>query len=329
MRMVGRLDDAVFRLAMYQEGLVSLGQARRMGFTRDQIRHRRASGRWPLAWPGIVRLPGAPVTWHSELMAGWLLLGDRGAVSRSWASALLEMEGVERTPRPEFTVLRGTLDLVGGLRLHSTRRLDPVDLITVRRPLPTAATRDRSLRAAGLITGYRVTTASRTIIDLASTLSDDDLGAMIDSACRAGHTSPAYLARRLDDLRGKGRAGTRRVEDALVDAGGHSMLERRFLRALRAAGLPRPCCQATYRVDGRFLARVDFDFRPAPLVVEVNGRKGHSSDADRAKDGRRRNELQRLGIVVLDFTYHEVLGNPRAAVEEVALHLARWASANR
>lgn len=321
--MVCPLDSIIHELARAQDGVFSVAQARRIGFREDQIRHRRATGRWPLARPGIVRLPGAPATWTSELLAGCLLVGDRAVVSRTWAARLLGLDGVVSTPVPQFTARRGALHAVGGLQIHTTRTLDPVDLVTVRRSLPSSVKRDKRLRRAGVVISVRSTSASRTIIDLAASTPSETLGQMIDSACRSGDSSPAYLFRRLSDLRTPGRAGVTTVEEALIDSGGHSVLERRFLVALREAGLPRPTCQVTHHAGGRFLARVDFDFGPLPLVVEVAGRRGHSSDADRANDARRRNELQSLGITVLEFTYRDIVADPSGAVHDVAAHLRR------
>lgn len=319
------LDHLVHRLAAHQEGVFSLAQARRLGFDRHAIDWRRRSGRWPLARRGVVRLPGAPPTWHSEVLAGWLVLGDRGAVARQSAAVLLGLEGVAVPGTPSFVVPRGSLAVVGGVRLHVTRALEPIDVVTVRRELPPAARSDRHLRTAGLVRHLRVTSAARTIIDLAPLVDDRALAALVDSACASGRSSPAFLARRLAALRVPGRAGTAKVEDALVDAGGHSVLERRFLRAVRLAGLPRPRCQAVHWSGGRFLARVDADFDPIPLVVEVAGRRGHSSDADRAKDAHRRNELQALGVTVLEYTYRRVVGDPEGVAAEVAAHLSRLA----
>ena len=82
-----------------------------------------------------------------------------------------------------------------------------------------------------------------------------------------------------------------------------------------------PTCQVVYRRDGKTLARVDFDFGPKPVVVEVSGRRGHASDAERAKDARRRNELQALGLVVLEFTADDVRLRPAYVVETLRRHL--------
>jgi very-short-patch-repair endonuclease len=47
---------------------------------------------------------------------------------------------------------------------------------------------------------------------------------------------------------------------------------------------------------------VDFEFVDRLLVVEVTGRLGHVSDAERARDAQRRNELQDLGLTVIEYT---------------------------
>jgi len=68
------------------------------------------------------------------------------------------------------------------------------------------------------------------------------------------------------------------------------------------------------------VARVDFSFEPVPLLVEVGGRRGHSSDAERAKDARRRNELQALGFVVLEFTYLDIHQRPNDVIAMLRRH---------
>ena len=61
----------------------------------------------------------------------------------------------------------------------------------------------------------------------------------------------------------------------MESAGVQSWLERQFLQLIERAGLPRPTLQRTYRHDGRHVARVDFDFEPWPVLVEVGGRRGY------------------------------------------------------
>ena len=97
------------------------------------------------------------------------------------------------------------------------------------------------------------------------------------------------------------------MRELLLDSGGESHLERRFLRLLRELGLPRPNCQVVFRRDNRTVARVDFQFPGTNVVVEVSGRLGHTSDSDRQRDARRRNALQQSGMEVLEFTTADVI----------------------
>ncbi|MBA3288733.1 MAG: hypothetical protein H0U21_12045 [Acidimicrobiia bacterium] len=119
---------------------------------------------------------------------------------------------------------------------------------------------------------------------------------------RGGSTAPTVLRARLAALRGPGRWGARLLDELLLDSGGHTPIERRFLAIMRRAGLPRAATQIVHRRDRRTVARVDFSFDAYDLVVEVSGRVGHTSDAERARDAQRRNELQDLGRRVYECT---------------------------
>ena len=136
------------------------------------------------------------------------------------------------------------------------------------------------------------------------------LEAAIDSAVRSQASSPLVLERRLSAWRGPGRWGARKLDELLIDSGGHTLLERRFLQLMRKAGWPCPRTQVIHRRGGRTFARVDFIFEEQSVVVEVSGRKGHASDAERAQDAQRRNELQDVGRKVYEYTYHQVTREP-------------------
>ncbi len=175
--------------------------------------------------------------------------------------------------------------------------------------------------------GFRALSATRTILDLArARASRPRLEAAIDSAVRLGLTSPVALRARLAERRGPGIWGATLLDELLVDSGGHSMLERRFLELCRRAGLPRPSTQVIHRRDGKTFARVDFMFEPYGVVVEVSGQLGHSTPRDRARDAQRRNELQDVGRKVYEYTWDDVTTRP-AFVERsliTRLHDAGW-----
>ena len=58
--------------------------------------------------------------------------------------------------------------------------------------------------------------------------------------------------------------------------------------------------------NGRHVARVDFLFEEQRIVVEVTERLGHVSDAERARDAQRRNQLQDLGFTVIEYTSTQI-----------------------
>jgi hypothetical protein len=137
------------------------------------------------------------------------------------------------------------------------------------------------------------------------------------------------LARRLEKLRGPGRWGARRLDRLLIDSGGHSPLERRFLSLMRRAGMPRPTTQVVHRRGERTFARVDFCFDELNVVVEVSGQKGHASPSERARDAQRRNEPQDAGRRLFEYTWRDVTERPAYVTRTMRERLrdAGWTAA--
>lgn len=307
------LNDTIARLCAHAEGnhgVVSIAAAELL-----------APGRWrrfvELGWlkrvgSGVLVVAGSPLTWERALVVALGVLGPEAWVSHRSAAALHRLDRSERgvahvcVPRE----LRGRgrpLVRAGGAVVHSTGSVGPNDIV--------------------MVDGLPTTSATRTIIDLANIrVARPVIEASIDSAVRSGLSAPIVLERRLGELRRRGRWGCRLLDDLLVDSGGHTPLERRFLRLVRRAGLPRPRCQVVHRRGSRTVARADFCYDDLDLVIEVSGSHGHSSPAERAIDAQRRNELQELGRTVLEYTSHQVNRNPDvvAASVEAALRRAGW-----
>ena len=273
-------------LAADQEGLLTSDQLRQHGVSSWTRRRWIAEGWIFRLAPRVYALRGSPDTHRRRLRCGLLCLGERSWVSFEAAAAL---HGLDRS-RPhavEFTIERPRRPAVLPFAVHTTKRLDPIDHV--------------------IVDGFRVTSATRTVFDLALARAHPQrIEAAIDSAVRLQLSSPEVLARRLEGLRGSGRWGCRLVEEMIVDSGGHTHLERRFLELVREAGLPTPRKQVVFRAGGRHVARVDFFFDAFDVVVEVSGQKGHASPTERARDAQRRNELQDLGVRVFEYTFDDV-----------------------
>jgi len=271
--------------AAEQHGVVGRRQAVALAVSRRTMEGARGSGLLVAAGRHSWRFAGTPPSWRGALRAGLFDLGPRALVGGRAAAALLGLDGFAEGPL-EFVVPRTDRGRDTGGVVRSTRSLVPTDRSTVD--------------------GLACTGAALTVIHLAGFAGRSATANALDSAMRLRLLSTETLLGRLTQARDHGVAGVELLDDLLTDAGVESWLERRFLALLRSAGLPAPQLQRVYRRDGRHVARVDFDFAPWPVVVEVGGQKGYLTTRERQRQERRRNELHLLGKVVYFFSYEDL-----------------------
>jgi len=294
------MDSILQKLAETQHGLVTSAQLDAICATTWERRRLIDGGPFARIAPRVFRVRWAPDSHEQRLTLGLLCLGERSWVSYEAAASLHRLDRSDATA-VEFTIPRGTGHPVLGCMVHTTNSMPAIDQVSVR--------------------GFRATSATRTIIDLAHARRPRQrIEAAIDSAVRTGLSAPSVLARRIETLRGSGRWGCRLIDDLVVDSGGHSSLERRFLRIVREAGLPRPKTQVIHRKGDRVVARVDFLFGD-DVVVEVSGQHGHSSPSERRKDAQRRSELIEMGRLVYEHTYVDVFETPQTVVADLRRRL--------
>jgi very-short-patch-repair endonuclease len=281
--------------------LIELARANGNLLTIDTVRRSVSPARWERLlqaglWievtPGHFHHAATPLSFEMQVRAGAGWLGPNAALFGGAALYWLDVEVAEPLV-PEFLLPRTRTSVAHRFPLHTSRRWERGDVVNHR--------------------GVRTSTGTRAVIDLASiTTSASELEHAIDAAVRARRTALPTLHRRLETLSGRGRTGSAMLRELLLDSGGESYLERRFLRLVRAHRLPRPKCQVAIRPRTGRAMRVDFLFEG--VVVEVSGRLGHTSDSDRRRDAQRRNALQSQGLVVLEFTTTDVIDNPQDVV---------------
>ena len=174
-----------------------------------------------------------------------------------------------------------------------------------------------------------MTSPARTIVDLAKHEPQDRLSAAVDSAIRDGLVSEDLLHRRVAALRTKGRFGVPKLLEVLegreLTRGGHSWLEREFLRLVGGAGLPRPSTQQVVSRAGEHRVRVDCRFPGTNIVVELLGYRYHRTVSQMSRDAARLNALVLDGFVPYQFTYEQVTGDPRSVLSTISLALRRSA----
>ncbi len=160
------------------------------------------------------------------------------------------------------------------------------------------------------VDGVRVTTATRTILDLGRLTGFVPALIAADAALNRLMTTTDLLSAGLDDMSGtRGCRNAARVI-AFADGRSESVGETRSRVLLAEARLPAPELQvAVYAPDGRFLGRGDFGYPAKRVLGEFDGR---------IKYGRLLRQGQSAGDVVFDEKRRE------DALRDAGWQVARW-----
>ncbi|HLI56496.1 MAG TPA: type IV toxin-antitoxin system AbiEi family antitoxin domain-containing protein [Actinomycetota bacterium] len=296
-----RREHRIRELAASQFGAIGRDQAVAEGLSAAAIKYRVRSGEWRRALPGIYVVSSAPASWNQRLKAAELWAGKDAAVSHRAAAAIWELDGIE-PGLIELTTTRGKQCVPKGIVLHRTLVLAPKD--------------------RGVYRGFRVTSLVRTLFDLAGVVNPATFEAAAESALRRNGGLYREAASRLDELGGHGRPGAAAVRAFLAGrdpdaAPTESVLETRFLRLIRLAGLPEPVRQHEVRVPSgcspggdRFITRLDFAHPLIRFGIRLNGKRTHLQPEQWQKDQSQGNDLEILGWTVLDFTWEDVVNRP-------------------
>lgn len=177
-------DAAVTRIATGQHGAIGYAQALSVGLSPSGIKRRVTSGRWVRLLPRVYLVGGAPATSRQGMMAATLWAGGDALLSHRAAGVLHGLDGVSAN----------RLEVTASKRLRSG--------VVVAHYAPTFTALDRDV-----VDAIRVTSPTRTLIDLAGVLDPEDLELAFEDALRRGLTSRARLSYRQRELDGHGRSG--------------------------------------------------------------------------------------------------------------------------
>src|SRR5215218_7393412 len=247
---------SVAELAERQHGVVASRQLYSLGFSEGQIRTRVEAGWLHPVHRSAYAVGHSRLTREGRWMAAVLACGKHAALSHTDAAALWSIRPAP-LPGPVHVTLRTRAGRRrrAGIRVHRPRRL-PDDELTTHRGIP-------------------CTSPARTLLDLASVLDLRPLERAADEADRLR----LVLADDLVELlrRHRGHPGARLLRGVLArhqmgSTVTRSELEERFLTLCRKHRLPQP------EVNVPLLDYVvDFLWREAKLVVEVDGRAAHGT----------------------------------------------------
>ena len=274
-------------------GLFTASDALRAGYERPEIRSLLRSGRWVRLRRGIYTTAGdlagheqAGRRHQLECLAVLMTL-DRPTAALSHRTAA-RLWGLPASRRPGAVVRLINPDHNRqGKGFTVTRApLDPGD-VSVRGP-------------------FRLTTPSRTLVDVAREEPLEGAVVAMDAAVLAGRVTPEQL--RVAAARARRWRGGPRAERAvsLADGRAESPLETRGRLRMVGAGLPTPELQVEIRAGGRLVGVVDAWFEEAAVAVEFDGRIKYTDPwRDRTpeqvlwEEKRREDELRALDIAVV------------------------------
>lgn len=291
-------DAGLARLAQAQHQVVSREQALGLGLTDRMIARRLASGQLQKVVDGVYALPGAPPSLQRDAMAACLRLGPACVASHETAARLHDLPYVAHTG-PVVTVPYGGTGRCSIAVVHRTRHL---------------ASSDRTL-----VDGVPATSLARTLIDLAVVVRPIRLERIVDAALASRAVTLEEIDDAFDGVGRGGRRGRGAIGRILLQRGAgsvvpESVLEARFLALVRAAAIDPPVLQARPAWLPTCDGRVDLAWPSARVVVEADGRRWHSRDADDERDRRRDNAAVVAGWRVLRFTWSMVTREPEAVI---------------
>jgi hypothetical protein len=169
-----------------------------------------------------------------------------------------------------------------------------------------------------------VTTAARTVADIARTSTFMEGVVTADSALRERRTSKAELRRVIASCaRWPGISKAKEVTD-FASPSAESVLESCARVSFRDQSLPTPELQVNMLGhDGNFIARVDFLWRGFCTVAEADGLLKYNGRDDAIAELRRDRLLREAGYEVVHFTWKELFAEPARVAARIRAAFAR------
>jgi hypothetical protein len=296
------MDDVrMDALAATQRGLITHEQAVSLGLTGKAIEHRRERGRLCSVFRGVYRVAGAPESARQRALGAVLAAGEGAVLSCGSAAALHALPGFGLEP------------LTVWVRRHGRRTLAAVRL---------EQTLELPDHHRTVVDGIPCTTVARTLFDLCGDVHAGRAERALDTALARKLVTLPELWRVLDDLAEHGRAGTVLMRTLLMErepdyVPPESELEARFIALVKRHGLAVPERQVDLGDDDGWIGRVDFLFRGARLVVEVDGAEFHDGLLDHRHDAEREARLTSAGWTVLRFRWDDVVNRAAAVAQSI------------
>jgi very-short-patch-repair endonuclease/predicted transcriptional regulator of viral defense system len=290
-----RRDAEISALATRQHGVIARAQLVEMGLSLDAIEYRVKLSRLQPLHRGVYAVGHRALTRHGRWMAA-VLAGGPGAVLRRRSAAALWGIREADPARVEIAAPRD-------------RRQPRIAVQRIELP------RDETDEHEGI----RVTTAARTLLDLAAVLDEHHLARACERAEALRLGSPTSLQDLVDRYpRRPGTPALRRLLErgGVVPTRTENDFERRFLTLLDAENLPRPLVNEPLGA-----IRPDFRWPEQRLIVETDGFETHGTRAAFERDRARDRALTAAGWRVVRVTKRQLDDDPDTLAAELAAML--------
>lgn len=258
-------------------------QLRTLGIDRFAVSRRVAGGSLHPLYREVYAVGHASLSMRGRYNAAVMACGPKAALSHRAAAG---HHGLRRNEtRIEVTVPRARSALPG-VQIYRSRMLDPSDVMEVD--------------------GIRVTTVSRTLLDLAVVLSVRDLGYALDRAERLRVFDLNAVEEVLS--RARGRRGAKALRQAITSwrpTDHRNEFEALFQELVRDSDLGTP--DFNVLVDGeRYTHEVDAFWPAHGLIVQLDSFAYHRTRRDREKDATSDADLELADYRVLRLTWDDV-----------------------
>lgn len=326
--------------ARQQYGVISRQQLARSGLGRWQLRGLFETGRLVPVLRGVFAFPGSPMSWRRSYAAAVLWYGNadrrvkgdataedptarpdpaiegaaslqtesppvedgddggieedvlcppvhRVALSHRTAAVLWELQGIDDDEKVIHVLREGRKcqPCAESIRTHGTDHLPEEDVV---------------IRKDGL----RVTSALRTVVDLAPCVTDHELELAILDAIDKGLFTADQLRERVEAERKRKVHGLASLEFVLLRAGfdvaTESPLEREVLQVLLDAGLKPLGQHRLLRLPGDvFVGRYDLVMKKEKVLIEVDSKRWHRAWKAKVRDLEKTDGAVELGYEVV------------------------------
>lgn len=284
-------------LAAGQHGLVTRDQVLGIGVSDREIQWRISTGRVEQLPPGVYYLNATPATWRTDVLAGVMAAGADALASHGSAGVLWGFDAIYGRV-VEVTVPYLESPEPSGVIVHRTRRRNHSSVV------------DR----------IRITSAEKTLLDLARHSPQPVLVKAVRSAVRDGITTVARLDQEVAVAGGRGVGGTRKFRRVIAavsyDQSG-SVAEIDLKQIVESAPVPRPIQQLRVRLPSGGNAYPDFAWSDRGRIVEVDGFETHRDPVSFQRDLERQNQLMNLGWEIRRFTASDVRNDPERVLREL------------